>query len=421
MSDSPAMPALGALSPFLFRTARVALILLIIVMPMEAITAAREIGLISLAALLLLFHLAQPAAKFRPTSLWLPLLIFFLVAAFSLFSAVDVKNTLKELRAETLKGILIFYCGVHFFQGPSHLRQVWGAILAGAAVMSFFGVLLFLLDTGNVLESFMRAGSLHNGFGCFSTYLVSVWPFALLAWPLAKSGWQRWGLAALALTVALAAFFTYSRAAWAALAVQSVFLVFMLQRSARKALGLALLLGLGLLMVFALSPGATHGERWAKLLENPGEIGGSAGDLLALWKHSYQEIKEHPFQGIGLGRNSFSKAFPDFRSSHQPLLWHAHNMFVDMTLQLGVQGLLAFLVVLAVLVHALWPRARPIASQAQLFRLACLAMVLGFCLKNLTDDFFADDNGLLFWLLCGLGVGSRYLTEDEGTRQDGRG
>jgi O-antigen ligase len=169
----------------------------------------------------------------------------------------------------------------------------------------------------------------------------------------------------------------------------------------------------GLCLVAALLvlvPGARHGERWQQLWENPARVGGTAGDLIAAWRHSLGEIADHPFRGIGLGRHSFSKAYPDFRARHQPLLWHAHNMFIELALQIGVQGLFAILWAFAALVAVLWPHAPPRRGDAAgLFGLATAVMVVGFSVRNLADDFFVDDSALLFWLLAGLALGGRWL------------
>ena len=67
-------------------------------------------------------------------------------------------------------------------------------------------------------------------------------------------------------------------------------------------------------------------------------IGGTAGDLLDVWKLAFRHIQERPFPGIGFGRSSFTDAFPEFRAQHQPLLWHAHNTLLDFTFQTGIQG-----------------------------------------------------------------------------------
>ena len=78
----------------------------------------------------------------------------------------------------------MFYAGVHFIQDLRHLRQAWGALLIGAAIMTAAGLAIFFLYGGSPLYPYVRAGSLHNGYGGMGTYLALVWPFLLLA-PLA--------------------------------------------------------------------------------------------------------------------------------------------------------------------------------------------------------------------------------------------
>lgn len=407
---SPAPQALSAKAELTYRLARLFMLALIVVMPMEAITASREIGLVGV-SLLMALHLAwSPDRRLKATPLWLPLAIYAATAIISLFTAVDFKYTLKEIRAEVLKGALMYYTAAHFVFHERHLAQCWRALALCAGVMGLAALALFLTYGGSPFSPFVRAGSLHSGYGAYGTYLVQVWPYLLLA-PLAfpERRWLPLWLGLIGLN-ALAAYLTFSRACWLALVLELGLCLLLLGRHRLRNAAIVCVACLGILAALFLAPGAHHGERWHKLWESPHEVGGTAGDLLALWRFSLGEIKDHPFRGIGLGRHSFSKAYPEFRQRHQPLLWHAHNAFMDLTLQLGVQGLLAILAVMTTLVLVLWPHAPPAPGDLPgLFTMATAVMVLGFCLRNLFDDFFVDDNSLFFWLLCGLAMGARDL------------
>lgn len=398
------------LADFFYRLARLFALGLVFILPLEAITAAREIAVVGMVFCLALFFWARHQFSFRSTVLFWPLIFYAATTVFSLFTAVDMAYTLRELRAEVLKGLLVFYSAVHLIRDEENLKQFWGVILVGLAVMTVAGLIFFFQDGGSLVNHAVRAGSLHSGYGTLGTYLVLVWPYLLLAPLLWPQGWARWPWLALLLATGLLAYATYNRAACLAMLLQITLCLVMLSRRRWRTLlvvGLAALAVVGLMFA---SPGSRHGERWDKLVHNPLKTGGTAGDLLALWTYSYQQVKEDPFRGIGLGRHSFSKAFPEFRRTHQPLLWHAHNTFVDLTLQLGVQGLAAIVLIMAVLAWALWPHSPPASGQAaQAFAAATVAMVAGFCLRNLFDDFFVDDTGMMFWLLAGLALGGREL------------
>ena len=414
-SPSIEAPALSGPEPIwrtlFFRVARVFLLVLIIIMPLEAVTAAREIALVASAFFLALHLYLSGDRRLRPTIVFWPLALYVFAAVLSLVWAVDAAYSLRELRGEVLKGLIVFYTAVHFVRCPRHLAQGWGALLVGAAAMSLAGIVIYFIMGGDVLHHYVRAGSLHSGYGSFGTYLVTVWPFLLLApRAFAQSRWRR-ACQALIPLAAFCGYLTFSRGTWAGMVVETLLCLVMISRrrwrTALVGLGLATLLLLGAL---ALVPGSNHGERWGELTKDPSRVGGTAGDLMAVWKHSWNYISRHPLQGIGLGRHSFSKKFPRFRRTHQPLLWHSHNMFIETALQMGLQGLVALLWLFITLVVVFWPREPPPPGRVVgLFGGALAVMVIGFSIRNLTDDFFVDDSALLFWLLAGLALGARYL------------
>ncbi|MCF8031744.1 MAG: O-antigen ligase family protein [Desulfarculaceae bacterium] len=398
------------LADWFYRLARLFALSLVFIFPLEAVTAAREIAVVGMVLFLVAYLVARGNLDLRPTVLFWPLFFYVVCAVFSLFTAVDMAYTLKELRGEVLKGLLIFYGGVHLILEEENLEQFWGMILVGLVVMAVAGVVLFFQQGGSLFNHAVRAGSLHSGYGTLGTYLVLVWPFLLLAPLVWNAPWAKAAWVALIACSGLVAYVTYNRAAWLTMVLQAALCLIMVSRHRLRMSLIMLAAGVLAVGMLLAAPGSRHGENWSMLLKDPLKTGGTAGDLIAAWRHSWRQIKKDPFLGIGLGRHSFSKAYPEFRRTHQPLLWHAHNTFVDLTLQLGVQGLIAILLIMGVLVWALWPHSPPQGGQtAVAFGAAAAAMVIGFCVRNLFDDFFVDDTGMMFWLLAGLALGGREL------------
>lgn len=400
-----------------FRLGRLFLLVLIVIIPMEAITAAREVGLVGTALFLGLGLYLDPERRLRATPLWLPILAYAIITTLSLVWAVDFRYTLKEVRAEVLKGVIMYYAAAHFVHHERHLAQCWRAMLVGVAVMGVAALVLFATYGGNPLEPFVRAGSLHSGYGSFGTYLVETWPYLLLFGLAVEGARWRWAWLGLVLLSAISGYLTFSRAVWLAMVFQLGLCVLVITHHRLRNSIIVAAACLLILVGLFFAPGAHHGERWHKLWDQPEAVGGTAGDLVSVWRFSLDQIDDHPLRGIGLGRHSFSKAFPEFRETHQPLLWHAHNMFMDLTLQLGLPGLAAILAIMAVLIATLWPRSPPGRGQVPgLWMAATAIMVAGFCLRNLFDDFFVDDTGLFFWLLGGLAMGARDFTLADHTR-----
>ena len=118
---------------------------------------------------------------------------------------------------------------------------------------------------------------------------------------------------------------------------------------------------------------------------------------------------EHPLTGSGFGRNAMQKATPDLLTPDVPLFWHAHNVFLNYGISMGLPGVLALLLVFGCLLRAFWKLARHGNDVQRVIGAAGVAMVAGVIARNLTNDFFMRDMSLLFWSLSGLllGLGNR--------------
>ena len=121
---------------------------------------------------------------------------------------------------------------------------------------------------------------------------------------------------------------------------------------------------------------------------------------LALWKEVIHYINERPVTGYGFGRGLLRKPLDEeFKNE---LLWHAHNLFLDTTLQLGVPGLLLLALLLAATLRAGWRLARQPNELAAACGMALLAVLAGMVIRNSTDTLLVRQNALLFWGVVGL-------------------
>ena len=381
-------------------------VLFLFALPLAYITAVREI----LLGAAVFFWLAAMAIQRRVliprTPLDLPLVCLVAASFLSLVWAINPAYSFKEIKGELLKGALVFYLAAYIAGRPERLKPTWFILGCGNLLMVAYAFWDFWQAGGSLTDYHIRAGSLHAGYGEFGTYLITVFPYLLIplmAPPDPLRHFRGWLLGLLALNL-LAVYLTFGRAMWIAAALE-FFLIGWLGN--RKKILLTALAGLLLLGVFLPKTVCLHGERLpvsAQGIKAP--IGGTAGDLLDVWRLAFQHIQERPFQGIGFGRSSFTDAFPEFRAQHQPLLWHAHNTLLDFTFQTGIQGLAALLWIMGVVLFHCFRRKDPgIDPWVRLFSLATGVMVVGFLIRNFFDDFFVDDSALLFWFLVGTALG----------------
>ncbi|APV49225.1 hypothetical protein BWI17_05730 [Betaproteobacteria bacterium GR16-43] len=349
--------------------------------------------------------LRDPARAPRPMprALFLTLAAFCALAVASLAWSERPAFTAGELRGQVLYGALAFL-GFYLGASPRHWRVWWRALLVATLV-------LFVAE--GVREHFEPSFGVREwdgGGGAFSTHLAMVAPLLLpLAWNANDGERPRTILFVLAtLTLFLAAWATENRIVWLAILAAFAAAAFA-RRYAHEVRprfeGSRYFAVAGVAIIITLAAFTTVIRGGAIASGTSGAITAIEGDLRPrIWAVAVHEIEKAPLLGHGFGREIAAESFQRMpRPAVHPEILHAHNMFLDMAVQLGIVGLALFAAALVLLarefVRAL--RVRETCAPAVLG----LAVLAGFITKNMTDDFLYRHNGLVFWALMGLLLG----------------
>jgi O-antigen ligase len=381
------------------------LCILVIFLPIAHTETIRAFGLGIAGGLWIIKTILSRRFLFSRTPLDLPLLLFTGVAGLSVFTAVDWRYSLEEFIGEWMLGLFLFYLVVNNVRSEQ-MKYILGALLIGNVIMVSYGIFSFFRAGGQLFDYRVRAGSLHSGFGTFGTYLVTVIPYILVAIFYVRQTSHRLIFSLLLALNFFALYITYSRGSWVAAAV----LPFIIGWRLLPGKAILLFAGLAALGVFLLAP---RGIIWHKIsIPGPGAPGGVIETADARWeltKFSLERIRENPFQMLGFGQRSFVKKYRDFYLKYKgALLWHAHNTFLNLTFQTGLQGLVIFCFFLYGILRYCYDCARLSEIPLKKFYfLATFLMIIAFFIRNLSDDFFKDDSALLFWFLCGAALAIR--------------
>lgn len=263
---------------------------------------------------------------------------------------------------------------------PANLLQLPGAPAEGVQLNQLAGTLLLILPL-----------------------LLSL-PFVWRNW-LQRAAWLL-----LTLTLLLMLLFSQSRSGWLGMIAGIMVLLALWQQAAelpatRRRL-VWLLLGIilaGGVLALWIGP-----EQWQQIIEEPPRQT-AVGTLttirfrLELWTWAVAGIQDFPFSGMGLG--SFRQAVWRFYPLSIPSSYdiaHAHNIFLQVALDLGLPGLIAYLGLLLVAAHTGWRTVRrdPALRPGVIGLLAGLAALHVY---GLTDALAPGSKpALLFWLALGL-------------------
>lgn len=141
-----------------------------------------------------------------------------------------------------------------------------------------------------------------------------------------------------------------------------------------------------------------------------------ADDRLRIWSVAYRAIREHPFTGVGLGafRGIVQASGIDGVPREQVAqVTHAHNVFLQIALDVGLPGLVAYLALLAIVTFMAWDvRRRARDSRSRSLCLGLWGCLVALHLFGLTDSISLGAKvGLFFWWNIGLIAALYRVTE----------
>lgn len=201
------------------------------------------------------------------------------------------------------------------------------------------------------------------------------------------------GVCVLAFLLCLA--LTYSRGAWVSLAAIVA--------------GLAIFYDKRFGLLFLLVPViifAYHGQITERFLSLFSGEDTSLALRLALWESSRAMVEEHPLLGVGWG--SYFLAYPDYNffiQDAQVLIFHAHNLFLDIPAETGLPGGILYFVFFFGQAYFSWKLYKRSSGDTKALSLAGLLMVIAIAASGMADHvLFARSVSFCFWSLCALSL-----------------
>lgn len=375
---------------------------LILILPIAHTTTIRAFLLLFALFLWLVKMYINKDWKIARTPLDIPLLLFLITIILSFFSSLKLSTSIDELRGEFLTYTILFYMVASNIKKEEDVLYLAKVLIIGSLFIAIYGIVDSFKYSNNLFSSIdYRTGSLHQGYEAYAQYIIMVLPFNMLGLFYIKEVKGRFFLSVVFLLNCLALYLTYTRGAWLALWVEIILISFLAFKKAY--IKTLLMIGLISVSIFAISslPKEViwhYGDSGFSLDEDSPL--NSADQRITMWYESSKYLMNHPFQGAGYGKANFERRFADksFAGYEQ-----AHNTFVNTAIQLGMQGLIALLIIIFVILKISWIGWKYAKSDFQRnFFLAMFVMTIGFFVANQFAEFYIDDTAQMYWLFVGL-------------------
>jgi putative inorganic carbon (HCO3(-)) transporter len=351
--------------------------------------------------------------RFAPPTLpcRLPLAFWASIALLSLVGAADPEYSLGEIKNEIVYALMAFIAFFAVTREESDLRRLLGSLLAGAFVLC-----VWALEARLRLGAWLERGTGYGGTGAFPGYVAVIVPMLLLFGAYTPGKWRRLAAAALFLIVCVTGLLSLQRILVGILAGQAAIALILLRRTGLIQLSRAsLVASLACIVVAGAAASAVLQQERVKL----GNAAAVFSDIrLAQWPAILERIGQNPLIGGGFGRETMKKSHPDLLPEGNESLWHAHNVFLNYGLEMGVPGMVALAWLFFSLLREYWRSYNSSDDRLKWLGVAGIMLVTGVVLRNLVSDMFVRDAAILFWSANGalLGFGCRRSAQEGDSR-----
>lgn len=345
-----------------------------------------------------------------------PLILLFIITCLSVLHTVDFKDSIKGGVLRLLHYIFILLIMVEEIKDKKQVTRIIVSIIFGIILSTINEI--WQVSTGydfirgyapTINIGLVRATAAFKDANTLGIYLSAISPLVFgltLYYFRNKAKSTMFFVSIIALTGII---ITYSRPALLAIYIALFFL-----SAVRKDKIIAALLIISALISPFIMPKSV--KQWAKDVEyNPVRFMCN-DDRIAVYRNSINMLKAHPF--IGLGANTYMKnykkykEFPEYRNIVTLDYMYAHNMFLQMAVEIGLIGLAVFFW----LIYKLFAQCRAIYHNIKdeylkIVSLSLLACLIAFLVNGLTESslYYSRIAGI-FWYLAGFSLALNKFT-----------
>lgn len=295
------------------------------------------LGVFSCSFLLLEF-LKQKAIWFPKRAGYLLVLFLVWVIVASLFSR-DIGESIWETVKFVSFGFL--FLATYNLNRKNPKAQIF--LMLSFAIVGFLllarDLLLFFSEPGTRGNYFVGSFYWHNQMAGFLLFLI---PILLNFCVRVRQLFFKMGFFLMLVIAVVAMILTYSRGGWLSIIVAlPLFSIFAKNRLSYLAVGLSAFILAFLITIFSILP--------VSIIERTSSIGQDvsganrtvSGNLrMTVWQNSLKMIKDYPIFGVGPG--AFGSVYYKYQSTPWLYAKDAHNYFLQFAAELGLVGLLGF-------------------------------------------------------------------------------
>ncbi len=376
------------------------------ILPLAHVPALRN--LLSLAAAILITAMLMRERRMPPLPAW-PMAAWIALGAASALWSADPAATLHGVLYSMLLPAGVFLAAWRVAANDRAFDRARWAAAGGVLCLGLMVALVFATGrpAAMLLPGADESSITHYwpGVGVSSTFAALIVPFALFAIASVRRAERYAGAVILAAAIAVA-MVSQNRIVWPSIVLScAAFIAWLWPALAPASRRIAL----AILCVAAVAAvGAFYYASLERRIAVP-ELGRDV--RVQGWREWTGIALQQPLLGHGFGRAQVhlegERGLTQSAKQREPhLASHAHNLFLDIAVQLGVLGLAIYLALLGALLREYWRLGGAGArGRVRLLGATAFSLLVAMIAKNSTDDFMDQAGVLAFWGYAGMLLG----------------
>ena len=228
-------------------------------------------------------------------------------------------------------------------------------------------------------------------------YLILILPMIVAAM-FGEKGWHKKAAYTVCFAVgAMCLIYTWARGAWLGFMFAAV--LFMLMWN-RKAMGLIIAGIVAIPFSIPFLP-----ESIVSRFTSIGDLSDTSTNYrVFIWRGSMNLASDYALTGIGVGEQAFGRVYPYYSFAGIETAPHAHNLFLQTFIEMGIFGFIVFLAVLICMLQVGFSLAKNgDDKEIRLIGCGALAGVLAALLQGMTDYIWYNYRVFfIFWIVIGI-------------------
>jgi O-antigen ligase len=379
---------------------------LFVILPFAHVPALRN--LLSLAVAIVITVILVRERRVPPLPAW-PMAAWIAIGAASALWSADPAVTLHDVLYDMLLPAGVFLAAWRVAVDDRAFDRVRWAAAGGVLCLGIMVALVYA--TGRPAAILLPDAGESNvthywpGVGVSSTFATLIVPFALFAIASVRRAEQYAGVVILAAAISVATV-SQNRIVWPSIVLScAAFIAWhwpaLAPASRRIALTVLCVAAVG-------AAGAFYYASLERRLAVP-ELGNDV--RVQGWREWTGIALQQPLLGHGFGRAQLHLEgerglTQSIKQRNLYISSHAHNLFLDIAVQLGVLGLVIYLALLGALLREYWRLGGAGApGRLRLLGATAFSLLIAMIAKNSTDDFMGQAGVIAFWGYAGVLLG----------------